>query len=181
MRAFVAIDLPDEHKDRLAALRADIPGATWVRREAYHLTLRFLGDEVQEADIPKITAALRAIQQSSFEIRLAGLGRFPPGERQAARVLWVGIRASDALNVLHSAVQAALVLAGYPPDERAFSPHLTLARLKTPKTQPEVVRFLREHASFSADPFIADAFHLIQSTLTPKGALYKTLATFSLG
>jgi 2'-5' RNA ligase len=180
MRAFIAIDLPEDHKDRLAMLRANIPGATWVRREGYHLTLRFLGDAVSETDLPKLIAVLSAIQQSPFEIVLAGVGRFPPGERQAARAVWAGIQGSNALNALYRQVEAALVPLGYPPEERAFSPHLTLARLKSPKTQPESISFLRKHASFSADPFVVQAFHLIQSMLTPAGAIYHNLATFPL-
>ncbi len=180
MRAFIAIDLPDEHKDRLASLRLDIPGASWTRREGYHLTLRFLGDAVPESDIARLAEALHAIEQPSFTLTLAGVGRFPPGARPAARVLWAGIESSSALHSLHQKVQAALVPLGFPPEERAFSPHLTLARLKSSKTQPDVARFLHKYANFRADPFHAERFHLIQSTLTPQGASYETLVSFPL-
>lgn len=180
MRAFIAIDVPEAQKQRLASLRESIPGASWTRREGYHLTLRFLGDNVQESDVSKLAEALRAIEHATFEIALAGVGRFPPGERQAARVLWAGIESDTALQSLYRNVQAALVPLSFPLEERAFSPHLTIARLKTPTTQPEVARFLQKHANFRTDPFQATEYRLIQSMLTPQGAIYHTLASFAL-
>src|SRR5687768_16375615 len=91
MRLFVAIDLPDAIKDELDTLRANVPGATWAKRQALHLTLRFLGDQILPERLHPIMTALDRVRVSPFEVTLQGVGRFPPAMRGAARVLWVGI------------------------------------------------------------------------------------------
>lgn len=80
MRLFIAIELPDELKDRLAGLKTVIPAANWVKRAGYHLTLSFLG-EVDSDRVPALTAALSSIQSPSFSVTLRGAGRFPPKVR----------------------------------------------------------------------------------------------------
>ncbi|MBN8638079.1 MAG: RNA 2',3'-cyclic phosphodiesterase [Anaerolineae bacterium] len=176
MRLFIALELPDDLKDRLAGLKTPIPAANWVKRDGYHLTLSFLG-EVEPARVPALTAALSSIQSPSFSVTLRGAGRFPP--KGSARVLWIGTEAQPALRALQKQVEQALVSLGFPPEDRPFSAHITLARLKS-DARREVEAFLEQHRDWRADPFPVSAFHLIESTLTPQGAHYRIEQSFAL-
>lgn len=180
MRLFVAIDLPDALKAQVAGLKTSLPGANWPRRETYHLTLRFLGDDIAESRVADIQTALAAVRESAFEVTLQGVGRFPPNSKRPARVLWVGIAPNPPLNRLQQAVEHAVTSAGFPPDDRPFSGHITLARLKSTRPEPRVAAFLARYADFRAPPFPAADFHLFSSTLTPQGAHYTRLASFPL-
>ncbi len=179
-RLFIAIDLPDALKDELGALTTDIAGAVWAKRASYHLTLRFLGNDIDAIRIPPITRALGQIRAASFPLMLRSVGRFPKQPKQPARVLWVGVEASPALLDLHQAVAHAVSAVDFPPEDRAFNPHITLARLKNLKRDPAVTEFLTAHEAFAPASFQAQAFHLIESRLTPQGAQYTTRASFTL-
>ena len=176
-RLFVAIELPDDIKQQLTRLRADIPGATWVKPHAFHLTLRFLGDQVDAARVPAIISALGAVQAAPFDVVLQGVGRFPP--KGLARVLWVGTAAQPALTALHRTVESTLETVGFPPESRPFSAHITLARLKQDARQ-QVEAFLNQQRQFRSDPIPVTNFHLIESVLTPQGPRYRSEATFDL-
>ena len=107
---------------------------------------------------------------------MRGVGRFPPGKRPA-RVLWAGIVEQPALLALQAAVETALGAVGFEPEDRPFSPHITLARLKGDAT---VERFLQQHGAFRAEPFTVSEFYLVSSLLTPQGPLYRYEAHFPL-
>jgi 2'-5' RNA ligase len=179
-RLFVAIDLPDPLKDRIAALKTDIPTARWVKPQAMHLTLRFIGAEVPAEKVDPIREALAGIEAQAFDVTLGGVGRFPPSRKKAPRVLWVGIQAAPALLTLHDAVERALEPVGFKPEKRPFNPHITLARLKTHKPTPQADAFLAEQADFVAGTFHVDRFILYQSELTPQGAIYTHLGVYRL-
>ncbi|MBK8027295.1 MAG: RNA 2',3'-cyclic phosphodiesterase [Chloroflexi bacterium] len=180
MRLFIAIDLPDALKDRLERLKTNLPGASWTRRDTYHITLRFLGDDIAESRVPALQTALAAIASPDFDMTLQGVGRFPPGDRKPARVLWVGLAPNPPLKRLYRAVEQTVTAQGFPADDHDFSGHITLARLKLFQPDPAVDAFLARHAAFAADPFPAEAFHLVSSTLSPQGARYARLASFPL-
>jgi len=180
MRLFIAVQLPDALKDQLERLKTDIPDASWTRRETYHITLRFLGDEIPDSRVPDLKNALAEIHLPAFDVTLQSVGRFPPGEKKPARVLWVGIAPNPPLMVLYRAVEKTVIGLGFPPDDHDFSGHITLARLKHTRPEPSVNAFLSKHANFRAEPFHTDAFHLFSSTLTPQGARYTALAHFPL-
>ncbi len=180
MRLFVAVELPDEVKDQLVALKTDLPDAVWVKRPALHLTLRFLGDRIDPIRIMPIQLALASIQVDAFSLALRGTGRFPPGARRPARVLWVGLTESPALLTLRTAVEQAIASADFPPDDRPFSPHITLARLKGDQTAPQLAHFLDRQRGFHTDAFSVSSFHLMSSVLTPQGPNYRHEGTFNL-
>ena len=179
-RLFIAIELPDSVKDQLLKLRADIPGATWVKPHGYHLTLRFLGDGIEEAKLEPIKDALAAVTGNAFSVQLQGVGRFPPNPKQSARVLWVGVSTPPVLNQLYQQIERAVTGLGFPPEGRAFNPHITLARLKSVKPEPKVDQFLQAHRNFKTAPISVSEFHLISSVLSAQGATYHTEATFHL-
>ena len=176
MRLFIAIDLPKKIKDELALISFGLPQARWVKPEQIHLTLRFIG-EVDGTLFQELKSALESVTGNSFPLRLKGLGCFPP--RRDPQVLWVGIEESVELLLLRKKVEGCLAKLGIPPEQRKFSPHITLARTKkTPLTK--IARFLGDHALFHLPEFTVSNFHLYSSTLTPKGALHRHEAGYLL-
>ncbi len=179
-RLFIAIDLPDDIKTQLIALKTDIPTARWVKPAQMHLTLRFIG-EVEDVKAGVLQAALQDISGHAFDLLLNGVGRFPPGTRKAPRVLWAGIDPQPELDALQAQIERVVRECGLPLDDKPFKPHFTLARLKTHKPTPQADVFLTANADFSAGPFAVQAFALIESELSPQGPRYTTRATYLLG
>ena len=175
-RLFVAIDLPDDVKKRIADICRDLPGARPVSREQLHLTIRFIGD-VDEDTFASAREALAGITGASFPLTIRGIGHFPPGK--LPRVLWAGLEDSPPLMELQQQVELALVEAGIMPDARRFSPHLTLARLK--ETPPAKAALLEEQQrDLVAGPFTIEEFHLYSSTLNRAGAIHVKMQTYPL-
>ena len=172
LRLFVGIDLPPELKLRLSLLCAGVPGAKWVDPGNYHLTLRFIG-EVDEGLAEDIDDALQQIRAPRFDVTLATVGHF------GLRMLWVGIERNQALQHLHEKIESALGRLGFPPEERRYSPHVTLARLKG-ATEGRLQSYLSEHALFRAPSFPVIQFSLIASYLTKSGAIYEDQADYRL-
>ena len=173
-RAFVAIDPPLEIKERLAGLRAGLAGARWMTAENLHLTLRFLG-ELDGADMADLREALAGIEFESFEIKLSGLGHFPP--RQTPTRLWIGAQKSESLTRLRNKVERATVSVGLPPDGHKFSPHITLARLND-ASEGRVAQYFQFNALFPELSFIADRFHLYTSFPGSEQAIHEIDTTF---
>ncbi len=175
-RLFVAVDLPEEEKRAVAAIGHKLGGARRVPVDQIHLTLRFIG-EADENQFAAIKGALAGISAVPFPLALLGVGHFPPGRHP--RVLWVGIETSEPLLQLQQEVELALANVGIAPDERRFSPHITIARLKD--TPPGAVLALEErHQGFACAPFQVTEFYLYSSILTRDGAIHKREATYSL-
>ncbi len=175
-RLFVALEIPDDVRGELVALRRGIAGARWVPDEQFHLTLAFLG----ELDGPTAAAArdgLHGVRADPFELELSGVGRFPP--RGRPRVLWAGLRDADDVTVLADAVRRCLGRRGVPTDSRRFAPHVTLARLRD-ATDHAVTAFLTEWASWRAEPFPVTEFLLYSSHLGRAGAEHRLEAAYPL-
>ncbi|MCG5242769.1 RNA 2',3'-cyclic phosphodiesterase [Azospirillum doebereinerae] len=177
IRLFVALDVTDAVRQRLAGLSGGVPGARWMDPESLHLTLRFIGEvpEDQAIDIDEALAGLRA---PPFELVLDGVGVFGTGRR--ARVLWAGVERNEALNHLQAKVESALVRCGLPAEERRFTPHITLARLKDP-AQERLGRFLTDRGMFRAGPMPVDHVTLYRSHLGNGGSVYEALGEYPLG
>jgi 2'-5' RNA ligase len=154
----------------------DIPGARWVPLEQIHLTLAFLG-EVDDDTLKLLTMALSEIQAPGFGLRFDGTGCFP--DRRRPRVLWVGLEPEPLLSNLASLVRRAVLACGIPQEERPFSAHITLARLRFPASR-EAASFLDRPGSIEIPPVSVREFILFQSRLTPKGALHTPLKRFPL-
>ncbi|HJV36809.1 RNA 2',3'-cyclic phosphodiesterase [Geomonas sp.] len=174
IRLFVAIDLPDPVKAPLHGLSRELPHASWVKLEQLHLTLRFIG-EVSKQTLSAIADALQRVRFARFPLTLCGVGHFPP--RSHPRVLWVGMEGCGPLIALQQEVELALIDAGIPPEERPFSPHITLARLK--ETAPSaVLQFEKSHAALSCPTFEVGEFILYSSVLTRQGAIHTREAVY---
>ncbi len=186
VRAFVAIELDGEMLQALDGLQARLRRAPqarngrWVSPAGIHLTLQFLGD-VPAARIAELQAALeRACAGiAPFEIALSGLGCFP--NLQRPRVLWVGVEeATGTLQRLQLAVERELSRLGFQPEGRAFTPHLTLARLRDQAGTRERAEFgawVERQACGRVGTMRVGQVCLMQSTLRPEGAIYTRLCT----
>lgn len=177
MRLFIAIDIPENLKKLLGALRVDIPGARWVPAEQIHLTLAFLG-EVEEALLEPLNGELARIRAAEFKLCFGGAGCFP--NRLRPRVLWIGLEPQPQLHALAAMVREAVIDCGILQEERPFSPHMTLARLKLSPSR-ELDGFLERHIKQGFPPFSVREFTLFQSRLTPQGAVHIPLRNFPLG
>jgi 2'-5' RNA ligase len=183
MRLFVALELAESHRASLAGVceRGRRGGVRWVAAENVHLTLKFLG-EVDEGQVPAVEAALAAAADAAppFALALEGGGCFP--NARSPNVIWVGVaEGAPEAGRLAGEVERALAPLGFPPEKRGFRPHLTIGRPKDPKTAAataaEKIKQLRDYRAAAAQ---ISALALVQSTLTPEGALYAVVRRFEL-
>ncbi len=179
-RLFVALDLPDTAKDALSSLQMPMQGAAWVKPAGFHITLKFLGDGNDEARLEAAKVALARVEAAGFDYELRDVGRFPRNQRQTARVLWAAIQAPDELDKLAKKVDAAMVDTGFAPENRVFSPHITLARIKHGGNAGEIATFLEQHRGLHIAGLQATEFHLFSSQLSPQGATYTRMGSYLL-
>jgi 2'-5' RNA ligase len=154
--------------------------ASWVQAENMHLTLHFLGEALDDA-VPSIEAALRdaASDTPAFDAVYHGAGAFPSPSRP--RVLWAGVTDGQSqLADLARRVGERLAPLGYPPEDRPFSPHLTLARIKEPRPAPHVADALKAAADRALGRVRVGRVVLFQSVLKPGGPVYTPAAVASL-
>lgn len=182
MRLFLAVDLPQPVRAGLgrlqSRLRARCGGWRWVRPEGIHLTLRFLGEVGAATDAASREAWREAVRPFSvFRLRLERVGWFPAGGRP--RVLWVGVREllhEGSLAALAGRLEQAARERGFAPEERAFRPHLTLARAER-GGRPD---WPEEQEAGIDETVEVDRVVLFRSELHPSGARYTALETFAL-
>jgi 2'-5' RNA ligase len=184
MRLFIAIELPDELKQAIARvqdqLKAGGANANWTRPEGVHLTLKFLG-EVEEARAPLIVQALSGAARGigRLSLSVAGAGAFP--NVKVPRVLWLGMTGDvDKLSVLQGAVEDTMAALGFAREERTFSPHLTLARIKFPKPRDNWQQRLEGLQDVTLGSFEAVHVSLMKSDLRREGAVYTEVGRVGL-
>jgi 2'-5' RNA ligase len=186
LRLFIALNFPDKVKQALGAFMdvlSRIPsGAKWVEAGNLHLTIQFLGNTPSE-QVPAIVNALHHTVDGipPFSLALEGVGVFPAVERP--RVLWVGVSGETALlSRLHRRVREEMDLLGFEAEKRRFSPHLTLARIKSPVGFSSLWEMAagpgEEYGKFGSVKF--NSIELMQSELGPKGPKYSILARIPL-
>ena len=174
-RLFVAIRPPDRIRDLLLAAMGGISGARWQSDEQLHLTLRFIG-EVDRHRAGDVHAALGTIHQPAFELAINGLGTFD--RRGRPETVWAGVAPNEPVRLLHNKVDQAVARVGIEPDQRAYLPHITLARLK--RSSGSVGGLLEEAGGLTSPPFAVESFGLFESQLTPDGAVYTQIERYSL-
>jgi 2'-5' RNA ligase len=177
LRLFIAVDVPDAVKEGLAKrvglFRDRIPGARWTGFDGWHVTLKFLGSTwprlvgaVQEA------VAKTAAETAPFESALTRVGAFPTAAR--ARVLWAGLDDPDGTLGAVAKRLDALLSEDFVAEKRAFTPHLTLARLVPPRNLREFVPEF-DGMAVTSERFRIDRVVLYRSHLSPRGATYEAL------
>lgn len=185
-RTFIAVDLSQAVRDALTAeiarLTRALPSPRWVNPAGMHLTLAFLG-ELDDAQLSEATAAaVEAARQSHpFTLRLGATGTF--GGQRSPRVLWVGVGGDvPQLVALQRELAEALESRGFPHEERPFSPHLTLARIKGPLPPAELAKLPQAlAASVPAISWSVNELLVMKSELAHPAARYTPLQRIALG
>lgn len=194
-RTFIAVELNDEARSylhqQIQGLARLLPRVHWVDPETLHLTLAFLG-ELDEAQLAQAMQATIETAQTAtaFAVRVGSLGIFGPAHNP--RVIWIGLAGRvQALLDLQARLAGQLAQVGFPPEERTYSPHLTLARIKTPLGRQELVP-LHRRLALAARSAAADKHHppppdipvthlsVMKSELTPAGSRYTCLQIIPL-
>jgi len=183
-RLFFAVNLPHAVTSRLDNLSATfgVPAGhvRWVRGENMHITLKFLGD-VEDSAIPKLCDAARKAVDGFSPMRIAveGMGVFPNHEKP--KVVWFGVTGeTEPMKKLESALSEELSKLGYPPDERSFTPHLTIGRVKNDIARGKLARLVRQYHKFYIGEAVVSEIALYESRLSPKGSIYSPVDTFHL-
>jgi 2'-5' RNA ligase len=188
VRAFIAIELPEELKAALTRWRERLKSGSqapvkWVDPNSIHLTLKFLGN-ISTDMTGRITAlledAVRGI--SPFHLEASGTGVFPNLKR--VQVVWVGVSGEvDRLRQLQQRIDSSLASLGFVAESRPFTPHLTLARLRdhaTPDERQKLGQLITSTSFDTAYGIEVDAVNLMRSQLTPQGAIYSRISTVKL-
>jgi 2'-5' RNA ligase len=187
MRSFIAIELPKEIRDSLSSIQEKLKtcGADvkWVQPQNIHLTLKFLG-EINEEQLSKINLILDALvkDKKSFSIRLASLGAFP--KINYPRVIWVGIdRGDKETQELAKALEEKIQKIGIPKEDRPFSSHITIGRIRSNLRKDKLVTSLKNLENYfkeTPQEFTVNKTTLFKSTLTPKGPIYEVVKEVNL-
>jgi RNA 2',3'-cyclic 3'-phosphodiesterase len=185
LRLFTCVDLPTEIKKVITSLQVRLrPLAkgyvSWARPEGLHLTLKFLG-QVAASRVAEITGLMvsAAHEAQPFELFISGTGAFPNFSRP--RIYWAGIQEpTGTLQRLQSHIEQTFRAAGFAAEERPFSPHLTLGRVKQPQGVADLSRALEE-TGLAAMSFTATEILLMASDLLPTGPVYTSLKKVALG
>jgi 2'-5' RNA ligase len=184
IRTFISVDIEDPNvlskiklvKNSLSSLGADLK---LVEDENLHLTLVFIG-EVPEPQITVIKHALQEVKRKPFRIHLYGAGCFPTCNRP--RVLWIGTKeGSEEMTQLYKKITSSLRKEKISfEEEKDYTPHLTIARVRSNKNIGKIAKLLEALIDEDFGWIEVKEFRLKKSTLTPKGPIYETLASFSL-
>lgn len=181
IRAFIALRMNPEVDEavgefvkHLRKLGADV---NWVKSANFHLTLRFLGPGVAIGRLPAIAAALRRIASgtAAFSIITRGIGGFP--SLTSPRVIWVGLE-SEELVKLAKQVEEAMVTLEFEPEHRAYSPHLTIGRVRQLRGFAATRAALEAAVNQDFGKSRIESIALYRSILSPKGATYQLLERF---
>ena len=182
MRTFIAIDIPEEIRrkihDIIEALRPAGTKVSWSRAEGLHLTLKFLG-EVPATKTEEIKTSLAAVHlPAALALQVQGAGYFP--NERSPRVIWLGVDGGSELRELVARVEANLQPLGFPKEDRPFSAHLTLGRLRTPGKIAAVQELLRQQEPLALGSFTANEFFLYESRPSSGGSVYLKIARFEI-
>ena len=169
MRAFIAVPISDEVKEKVEPFRKalEVEGVKVVEPENLHITLFFLG-EIDERRTAEVMAAMGRITVQKFGLNFSGAGVFP--NPNFIRVVWVGCESKE-LNDVYNALAPSISKMGY--ELEGFSAHLTIARVKSPAAKEKVKAAVAKFRDARFGSCIVDRIVLFKSTLTPKGPVYE--------
>ena len=187
MRVFIAVDVDKQIRKTLGSLQSELKSKTdvrksdvkWVRPSSVHLTLKFLG-EIKDTQAVEVCDIVRQAGQthSSFELAVESVGSF--GGKNA-RVLWVATGSgSDELARLQIDVEEQLVKAGWPAENRQFTGHITICRIRNRRAGFRLAQDVKSYNDYKLGSTLIDAVTVYQSQLTPTGPIYAPLGTYKL-
>jgi 2'-5' RNA ligase len=181
IRSFLAFDIEsDTVLNRLTNAQSQLvqTGADLklVEPQNIHITVRFLGN-ITPAMAEKIFDEMKKIQFTPCTVQIKGLGAFP--NPNYARVIWAGItQGADQLKNVFNQLEPRLRGLGFTPDSKGFSPHLTIARVRSSRNKQQLAKFITENADYEFGAVNAKCLRLKKSDLTPRGPVYSTLKEF---
>lgn len=176
MRLFIAIPIAKQVRQQLADLQQPVEGIRWQKKEQMHLTLKFLGDTPGE-QFRKLLPQLESVETDAFSITLQGFGYFPRGKHP--RVLWAGVEPSEPLLELQKEIEQACSEVGFEPEQRSFTPHITLGRIKG-GSKSDVMSFINQHKQFKVTDVPVTKYVLYESKLQSEGASHHRRKVFQL-
>ncbi len=174
-RIFTGLEIPDQARQSLAALRGGLPGARWIDPDNYHVTLRFIGD-VDEMVAQEVADMLGRVRRAPFDLRLDGLSSFG-GKRPRAVVATVA--PTPALTDLQAEHERLMQRVGLAPEGRKYTPHVTLARLRDSSSR-QVADYLAVRGLFRPPPFQITRFVLFSARASVGGGPYVVEAAYPL-
>jgi len=178
IRSFFSFDIEDETivkrlaeaQGMLANTGADLK---LVKPQNIHLTVRFLGN-ISPPMVDAIYEEMKQVSFTLFEIELRGLGAFP--KLSYPRVVWAGIRkGANELTDVFEQLEPRLRGLGFKPDTKGFSPHLTIARVRTGRNKAQLIKLVRKLEDYKFGTIKAECLRLKKSVLTPQGPVYTSL------
>lgn len=178
IRSFVAFDIDNElvrrhfsdAQETLTRTGADLK---LVNPHNIHITMRFLGN-ISSHMIDSVYEEMEKVSFTPFDVEIGGLGVFP--SLNYARVIWAGIKkGGNELANIFDQLEPGLRKLGFKPDSKGFSPHLTIARVRTGKNKKALIQCIKDQADYKFGNVRAECLRLKKSVLTPKGPIYSTL------
>ncbi|MCW4005506.1 MAG: RNA 2',3'-cyclic phosphodiesterase [Candidatus Bathyarchaeota archaeon] len=178
VRAFLAFDLESEEVKKKLAHRQKLAVQTGadlkpVEPQNIHITLRFLGD-ITLSMAEKVFEQMQQIEFAPFSVQVKGLGVFP--NLNYPRVLWAGItQGATQLQEIFNQIEPRLQKLGFTADKKGFNPHLTIARVRSPRNKTQLSQFVTQNTQTDFGAVTANCLRLKKSQLTPQGPIYTTL------
>ncbi len=178
IRSFISIDLTaKELLDRLAELQRQLSGSEAdlkpIKPENIHFTLRFLGD-VDPSTLEAVRRDMATVKFNTFNMNLRGVGVFPNLNR--INVIWVGVsKGEDEVRMLSAKLESALKGTGLRPDTKGFTPHLTVARVRTGRNKDRLAAIVSQLKEYEVGSMDVTSIRLKKSVLTPQGPIYSTI------
>lgn len=178
IRSFIAFDVEDKDvikrivqaQEKLVKTGADLK---LIKPENIHVTIRFLGNITSEM-VNEVYEEMRKVSYKPFKIELRGLGAFP--NLKYLRVIWVGIKEGvNELISIFNQLEPQLRRLGLKPDTKGFSPHITIARVRSSRHKTELAQQVKELADYEFGLIKGEKLRLKKSVLSPKGPVYSTL------
>lgn len=184
MRLFVALEISEEVRENLAAIRKKLSFGTevrWVPPQNFHVTLEFIGNVLAEK-VPQIIEALQRVRADGpVKLRFRGMGG------SAAGVIWVAIESTPAIESLANDINHRLQPLDIASEHRTFHPHVTVARFKDRKLMRKIEELIEGNRKDGAGPglkpdfgtMMTSEFHLIESKTLPSGPIYSKVQSFT--
>lgn len=184
IRSFLAVDLPMALRESMLSaamgLRTPAADVKWVRPEGIHFTLKFLGN-IEEGQVEPIVNAVSGVitGQKPLALKAEGMGAFPDLRRP--RVIWIGMTGDiERLMVIQKNIEQVLSVLGFPAEDRPFTPHLTLGRVRYNKKFSGLAHKIQGLKDINFTPFTVNELILYKSALRPEGAIYTPLRRLPL-
>lgn len=181
IRSFISFDIEDDevlNKISGAQRKVIDTGADlkMIKPQNIHVTMRFLGN-INRSMVDKVFAKMKDVNFTPFKFKIQGLGAFP--NLGYLRVIWAGItEGGDQMQDIFNQLEPDLQKLGFNPDRKGFSPHLTIARVKSGRNKTQLAEYVKEHENYEFGKVEANCLRLKKSTLTPKGPIYTTLREY---